>query len=315
MPAYGFEEYGAWVDWWPTPPEPAPIATVTPTPTPGEISGLPAFVPPSAPRLGGVQEGAGQFYMPAEPHADAPWFGLGGGDPGYRYEEPGMQPRPTPTTPWHYLSPEQATPTYRYEEAGPAPGERAPEGYEWRVRWFPNPAASAGGSWGWGLHPIAQAAGPTTMAAPGGGAPGGRGGGETPEPLGELAWWGPDQVAPMLRPWANWLQELVSQNPMFGITNFLTAPEIEGDAEMPGAGAPGTMRFSQTVARLQEMLGLDFGEEATETEKWQGVINAIGQVGPEDIETQQLLSSLRFNPQTSSWYAAQVPQLQHPAYL
>jgi len=141
---------------------------------------------------------------------------------------------------------------------------------------------------------------------------------DIPEPLGELAWWGPSGAPPMLRPWSTWLQEMVEANRLtpvafpFDIDEAAEAAEAQ-ELEETGAVYPmeGYTSTRGVLERIQGLLGLEYGEEATPTEKWQEFINVLPQA---DFEAQQLLASLRYEPDRE-WYTVDIGQLVNPRYL
>lgn len=141
---------------------------------------------------------------------------------------------------------------------------------------------------------------------------------EVPEPLGELSWWGPSGAPPMLRPWATWLQEMVEANRLtpvafpFDLDEAAEAAEAQ-ELEETGAVYPmeGYTSTRGVLERVQGLLGLEYGEEATPTEKWQSFINVLPQA---DFEAQQLLASLRYEPDRE-WYTVDIGQLVNPRYL
>jgi len=140
------------------------------------------------------------------------------------------------------------------------------------------------------------------------------------EPLGELSWWGPEQVPPLLRNWATWLRELVEIN---ALTNPVPIPfSIAGQETTAPAGpvepaAEATLTPSgyrtpkETIGEVQKLLGLQFTEGTSPTETWQQFINAIPQAS---LEVQQRLSGLRYDA-NRGWYTADVNQLVNPAYI
>ena len=254
----------------------------------------------------------------------------------------GLPPIPTapsvPQVPTPYVParPEQVIPDYPYEYEGlpgevsmpgPGPTSPAPRGKQWAVRWFES--STGGGNWGWVLvdagTPSRQAQ-PVAPVPPPPGGGGGGGGGVTPtpapavEPLGELSWWGPEQVPPLLRNWATWLRELVEIN---ALTNPVPIPfSIAGQEATAPAGpvepaAEATLTPSgyrtpkETLAEVQGMLGLQFTEGASPTEMWQAFISKIPQAS---LEVQQRLSGLRYDA-NRGWYTADVNQLVNPAYI
>jgi len=194
-------------------------------------------------------------------------------------------------------TPEEAIPQYRYEDTGlypetdlpgPGPTESAPEGMEWAVQYYQSP--TGGGTWGWTLVEEGAAVdgvAPGSTVSPqapsgggpggggggdGGGGGGGAGGGKAPgeagvEPLGELSWWGADQVPPLLRNWAGWLRELVEINALtspvpnpFALTDAeaeAAATELEGGTTMP-AGKKGKVQVQEgeTLASIAAQYGL-----------------------------------------------------------
>ena len=244
---------------------------------------------------------------------------------------------PRVPTPYVPARPEQVIPDYPYEYEGlpgevsmpgPGPTSPAPRGKQWAVRWFESP--TGGGNWGWVLvdagTPSRQAQ-PVAPVPPPPGGGGGGGGGVTPtpapavEPLGELSWWGPEQVPPLLRNWATWLRELVEIN---ALTNPVPIPFSM--AEKEGAGITtgpieqvttetltptGYHTPKETINEIQTMLGLQFTEGTSPTEMWQAFISKIPQAS---LEVQQRLSGLRYDA-NRGWYIADVNQLVNPAYI
>ena len=134
---------------------------------------------------------------------------------------------------------------------GPGPTSGPPEGMEWAIRWNDSPTGGGAWDWtlvpegetsrgqvdptapaltpqpgrsgtgyGGGYTPYA----PTTTTTGGSGRGGGGGVSgpgydplaplpeEPPKSLGELSWWGPDAVTPLLKGWAGWMRELVEIN-------------------------------------------------------------------------------------------------------
>ena len=147
----------------------------------------------------------------------------------------------------------------------------------------------------------------------GGGGGGGGGGvsGVPPEPLGSIAWWGADAVTPYLRPWASYLRELLEVNRASGEA----ALGLPFESFIPGGGAeetPGLKSAEQVVRRVQDLLKLSFAPGDTKTQKWQKFVSAISGIQGTDIETQQLLSSLRYG--NTGWYTVDIGMLQHPSY-
>ena len=138
---------------------------------------------------------------------------------------------------------------------------------------------------------------------------------EVPEPLGELAWWGPSGAPPILRPWASWFQELVEMNRLTPIAFPFDTNEAAEAAEGVEAGGQfpieGYTSTRGVLDRLQGLLGLEYEEEADPTEKWQSFINVIPSA---DFEAQQLLASLRYSPD-QNWYTVDIGQLINPRYL
>ena len=160
-----------------------------------------------------------------------------------------------------------------------------------------------------------------------GGYAGGAGAGvapEVPEPMGELAWWGPDALPPLLRQWGSWLQELVAANagtkpipfPLQQDPEALAAEQEmlkEGQkttgAPAPGLGAGG-MTYSQVIQQLNNSLGLAYGDDESDTSKWQRLVSSLPN---SDFETQQMVAGLRFN-QSGQWYHQNVGQMLNPRY-
>ena len=150
----------------------------------------------------------------------------------------------------------------------------------------------------------------------GGGSSGGGDGEDEAEMLGELAWWeNADSIQPLLRGWASWLKELVESNrPSLAIPNPLWFdPEAEEAAEgiEQGTPMPGYKSSMDVLNALKEKLGLSFEEGESATSRWQKFINAIPQA---DFESQQLLASLRFDPNNARWYSVDIGQLVNPKY-
>ena len=141
---------------------------------------------------------------------------------------------------------------------------------------------------------------------------------DIPEPLGELSWWGPSGAPPMLRPWSVWLQEMVEANRLtpvafpFDLDEAAEAAETqeleETQAVYPVEGYTSTRGV---LERIQGLLGLEYGEEATPTEKWQSFINVLPEA---DFEAQQLIASLRYVPE-QGWHTVDIGQLVNPRYL
>ena len=141
---------------------------------------------------------------------------------------------------------------------------------------------------------------------------------EVPEPLGELSWWGPSGAPPMLRPWSTWLQEMVEANRLtpvafpFDIDEAAETAEAQELEETEGIfPVEGYTSTRGVLERIQGLLGLEYGEEATPTEKWQAFINVLPEA---DFEAQQLLASLRYEPDRE-WYTVDIGQLVNPRYL
>jgi len=141
---------------------------------------------------------------------------------------------------------------------------------------------------------------------------------DIPEPLGELSWWGPSGAPPMLRPWSTWLQEMVEANRLtpvafpFDIDEAAEAAETQELEEIGGVyPMEGYTSTRGVLDRIQGLLGLEYGEEATPTDKWQAFINVLPQA---DFEAQQLLASLRYTPERE-WFTVDVGQLVNPRYL
>jgi hypothetical protein len=150
---------------------------------------------------------------------------------------------------------------------------------------------------------------------------GGGGGSAVPEvePLGELSWWSSsDVIQPLLRNWAIWLQELVEANRLMNpIPNPFSfdeeAAKLAEKAEPSAVSAVPTATSSEDILRrLKELLQLDFSKGETKTQQWQKVIDKIPSAG---LEAQQLLTSLRFDPDAGRWYTAPSPQIVNPAYI
>ncbi|MDD5219012.1 MAG: hypothetical protein PHV11_00390 [Candidatus Bipolaricaulis sp.] len=107
------------------------------------------------------------------------------------------------------------------------------------------------------------------------------------------------------------MKELVEVNRASGEAAVETpfgqvAPAAEGGA------APGMKSAAEIVKRLQDTLKLSYEPTDTKTQKWQKFINALGQIKGEDVETQQLLSGLRYGD--GGWYTVDVGLLQNPQY-
>ncbi|KKM99856.1 hypothetical protein LCGC14_1143670, partial [marine sediment metagenome] len=215
------------------------------------------------------------------------------------------------------------------------PDADAPEGMDWVIRETPS------GEETWALVPEGESSRPsarrggdiTSPAAlvrsdgsstpggsgdPGGGGyyPSGYGGAaggvaeEAPETLGELTWWGPDAVTPLLKGWGKWLRELVEINaesrPVPYLFDF--EPEIDESAELrtvledlegllgkPGGTAAtaaqpatgGTRTADELARRLQIALGAERGEGQSNQDfvisRLQGVLSE-GNLTPEETE-------------------------------
>jgi hypothetical protein len=121
----------------------------------------------------------------------------------------------------------------------------------------------------------------------------------------------------MLRDWGKWLNEMVNQ---YAVSAPPSLPfDIDWDAERE-AGATDS-RFRDTVLGIQRGLGLEgIGQAPKEdgdsdgtfkTQRWQSFLSAIPSA---DFDTQQMLASLRYDPERS-WYQADISQLQNPKYL
>ncbi len=335
------------------------------------------------------------------------------------------------------------------------PDDDAPEGMDWVIRETPSGEST------WALVPEGESSRPSAReggggyrapaalvrsdgsSTPGGsGAPGGGGGyypsgyggyggttaggeAEVPETLGELTWWGPDAVTPLLKGWGKWLRELVEINaesrPVPYLFDF--EPEVDESAELrtvlenlegllgkPGGTAevpafsdftaggkeslsprmravlrelsdrrqrggstlgyieqlidesrgegedarpweellrmaqsgeggesaldqllaqyssvaeewddtvpqlktpqPGVGSVSGILKRLQRMLGVETADDASQTEKWQQLINKIPGAS---FEAQQLMHSLTFD-QSGKWMTQSSSMLPNPAF-
>ncbi len=73
---------------------------------------------------------------------------------------------------------------------------------------------------------------------------------------------------------------------------------------------PGVGSVSGVLNRLQGMLGVDWGEDASQTEKWQQLINKIPGAS---FEAQQLMHSLTFD-QSGKWMTQSSSMLPNPAF-
>jgi len=138
-----------------------------------------------------------------------------------------------------------------------------------------------------------------------------------PDPLGELNWWGPDALLPMVRPWGTWLRDLIQKNKQFAIPTFWTEhelPEGESPLEVAETRVSGTRTDRQFFNSLMSRLGLEFTDDESETQRWQRTIDALLTIPANDITTQQMLSSLRYDP-TNGWYTADLPMIQNTMYL
>ncbi len=332
--------------------------------------------------------------------------------------------------------------------SGPPAGfGTAPEGMDWAIRETPS------GEQTWALVPEGESSRPSARpgalvrsdgsSTPGGsGDPGGGGGyypsgyggyggataggeADVPETLGELTWWGPDAVTPLLKGWGKWLRELVEINaesrPVPYLFDF--EPEVDESAELrtvledlegvlgkPGGTAgvpafadftaggkeslsprmravlrelsdrkqrggstlgyieqlidesrgegedarpweellrmaqsgeggesaldqllaqyfsvaeewddtvpqlktpqPGVGSVSGILKRLQRMLGVETADDASQTEKWQQLINKIPGAS---FEAQQLMHSLTFD-QSGKWMTQSSSMLPNPAF-
>ena len=110
--------------------------------------------------------------------------------------------------------------------------------------------------------------------------------------------------------------EAVTPTPLPGMPPLATpgAGAEVPDMGQPGAGyvTPGYRTSREVIQRISELLGLQFASGATETDMWQQVINRIPQAG---FEAQQLIASLRFDPESSTWHTVDIGQLVNPAYI
>lgn len=209
-----------------------------------------------------AHEAGGYYFQPSQ-------GGGGGGQsqsqfgrpedviPDYRYEYEGIEPTRDP-----YGRP--------VDLPGPGPTEAAPPGKQWAVRYYESP--TGGGTWGWTLvdeGESSRAAVPGTSSGGGSGGGGGGGGGgrgttpasEQPlvEPLGELAWWGPDEVPPLLRSWATWLRELVEINALTSpVPNPFTYDEEAEAAAIIATGKKGKVKVQEgeTLQDIAAQYGL-----------------------------------------------------------
>jgi LysM repeat protein len=291
----------------------------------------------------------------------------------YKFYVPKLNFRPTTLSNYQYelegTEPMVGGAPYDISGPGPSAIPLAP-GQEWTYRWYDAPGG--GGSWGWELSE-------TSGGSSGGGGGGGGGGGseeEVPSALGELKWWGADQISPTLSPWTEYLRELVNANlsapPSFifdglegeagegGTPGATESYVVRGGDTLSGIAArynltvkqlmdanpdltnPNLIRIGQTLnipipgsesgekkegeepetssqmtdtqvlQTVKEKLGLNWTEETTDTQKWQMFIDALGR-NDLDLQTQQMLMGLRFNPDTG-WYTVQTEQLQNPEY-
>lgn len=66
----------------------------------------------------------------------------------------------------------------------------------------------------------------------------------------------------------------------------------------------------ETLREVQRMLNIEVTPEMDLTTQWQTFINALPSAS---LPAQQLLTSLRYDP-NRGWWTASVPQLVHPAY-
>jgi len=148
---------------------------------------------------------------------------------------------------------------------------------------------------------------------------GGWGGGATPatqSDIGSLAWWPTSSsIQPLLRGWASWLKELLESSPEmppnpFAMDNEAMAALSNIDASGPGV-YPGYSTSLEVIQDLQRRLGIEFGEDEGPLSMWQRVINAIPRAG---LAEQQMLASLRYDPNTKSWYSVDIGQLLNPKY-
>jgi spore germination protein YaaH len=200
--------------------------------------------------------------------------------------------------------------------------------------------------------------------------------------LGTLAWWASEQLPPNLRPWGEYVQQLITENPTVsiafpftvdaaaeaaaaesatattttttggtytvvsgdtlgaiashnGITlsellalnpsitnpNYITVGQqiiLPGGTQSvaettPVAPESGQVTTATVLQELQKSLGLEFSDTATDTERWQALINMMPKIG-DNLQAQQLLSSLRFNGDTNTWYIEATDQLLNPKY-
>ena len=140
-----------------------------------------------------------------------------------------------------------------------------------------------------------------------------------PPPFGQLAWWTPEQLTPYLRPWGSYLRELLelSRAPGGIAPETFFGSEAEQLAGEAAQTSPGKLSTKDVVSRLRVLFGFGegWGQEMSLEERWQAVIDKMTGIGAEDtdLETQQLLSSLRYEPDLG-WYTVDIPLLQHPEY-
>lgn len=143
-----------------------------------------------------------------------------------------------------------------------------------------------------------------------------------PAPMGELAWWTPSGVTPYLRPWASWMRELLELNraagaaPIEQFFEFPGAPEgLVDETGATGVETEGKLSTRDIVGRLKSLFGFgeEWGEGSTVEDRWQSIVNRVGELTGEDLEAQQLLSQLRYEPNVG-WYSVDIPLIQNPQY-
>lgn len=275
VPVDGYVSYDPWLDWLIDPSVPSAQPVTPPV--------LPSIT------TRGVTDPT--FWNPPE---DLPWQALSP-----TYQEP-LTPAGEPAA-WH----EPIVPTS-------APWGAPPEGKRWSVQYY----TSALGTevWDWVLVDIDTPSRPAVSGAPAPWTqPPGGPEGTVSELLGPLAWWKAEALPPLLRNWGQWLRELVEINattsPIVNPFEFDEAAEVAID-EPISPTLPKMRTARQTITEVQQLLGVQFAEGATPTEKWQEFLNKLPTAS---LQAQQLLASMRYDAKRG-WYTVDTPQLVHPAY-